>query len=134
MEIRLGPVFGSSAPRTPTGRRCSLSEQRYRREIEDCDRATQDSDGQGNLRESLRRELDDWTWPCRLIDNPKLAWDGLSDGEKEKLQQDPVRLREAAFLLLLAREYCGDAFQRQTTRITSSTSETVTRIIGMPVS
>ena len=73
-----------------------------RREIEDGEERHQDSTATGaetknndrkDSLETLRRELDDWTWPARLVDNPKLAWDRLSKhrDEKESLLNDPDR-------------------------------------------
>lgn len=58
-----------------------------RKEIECCEsivasslsRSSAHNDFQDFL-EKLRRELDDWTWPTRLADNPRLAWARLWKG------------------------------------------------------
>ena len=59
------------------------------------DAETSNNKGLQDVLETLRWELDDWTWPSRLADNPRLAWDRLSrrQGAKERLLQDPNRCR-----------------------------------------
>lgn len=47
---------------------------------------------------SLRRELDDWTWPARLSDRPVYAWGRLSVRLCGQ-EQDPKRRREAGWIL-----------------------------------
>lgn len=52
--------------------------------------------------QTLYRELDDWTWPARLADEPVLAWNYLMNRgyERERLLRDAHRCREAGWIVL----------------------------------
>lgn len=44
--------------------------------------------------------MDDWSWPSRLADDPRRAWDCLKERDKEWLLRHPPRRREAVWILL----------------------------------
>ena len=75
-----------------------------RREIEVCEHslASEPNDDLQVSLETLRQELEDWTWPSSLVENPRHAWNRLSrrKGAKERLLQDPARCREAGWIVL----------------------------------
>lgn len=79
-----------------------------RREIIDCQRAGADTDQCQNERLiALHPELEDWTWPARLADNPYKAWFGLSNDDKNRQLRSPQHCRESAWILLNRRRSSG---------------------------